>query len=247
LLAKTRGLPAIACHHGALDGNCLVKKSHADTVLAKGRMERDYLLNTCGLPGECVEIGAPATPRRHNRSLTANVVVFFSEPYELDSGRCRYIYRESLPRLAALCARMDYELVVKLHRMEIGRERKALLRECLPAEHFHATKVVEGDLSEDLLHRTRFALTVQSSAAVDCALRGIPVFLCAWLDYSYYGYLQQFIRFGLGARLQSPAEIERIPQFLEDPPPDPRADFWTEISANRLKQLLSASRLAATA
>src|SRR5439155_7122100 len=45
LLARERGLPAVACHHGALDGRYLIKKSHADLVLAKGRMEKDYLVN----------------------------------------------------------------------------------------------------------------------------------------------------------------------------------------------------------
>jgi hypothetical protein len=90
-------------------------------------------------------------------------------------------------------------------------------------------------------------MTVQSSASVDCALRRIPVFLCAWLDYSHYGYLQQFIRFGVGAPLHSPAAIQRIPQLLRDGLADWRADFWTDISANRLQHLLAGSTLAATA
>ena len=66
LIARQRGLPTIACHHGALDGGQLVKRSHADVTLAKGRMEKDYLVNTCGLAEEKIEVGAPSLRQRMN-------------------------------------------------------------------------------------------------------------------------------------------------------------------------------------
>jgi hypothetical protein len=37
LLAKERGLPTVACHHGALDGRYMFKRAHADVILAKGK------------------------------------------------------------------------------------------------------------------------------------------------------------------------------------------------------------------
>ena len=59
LLAKERGLRTISCHHGALDGRYMFKRCHADVILAKGRMEEDYLVRLCGVPGNRNEVGAP--------------------------------------------------------------------------------------------------------------------------------------------------------------------------------------------
>ena len=241
LIARQRGLPTIACHHGALDGGHLVKRSHADVTLAKGRMEKDYLVNTCGLAEEKIEVGAPLlrqrmTPRTHHPKSS---IVFFSEPYALDGGRCREFYRELLPPLADLASQMGLELVLKLHPMESERERRKFVNAALCSTQQRSVRIVEGPLSEELLGSASFAVTVQSTAAVDCAIRGIPVFLCKWLDYSYYGYVDQFIRYRAGVPLHSPAEIAKIPDVLQNFPVRLRADFWQTISGEKLEQLLT--------
>jgi hypothetical protein len=247
LIARQRGLPTVACHHGALDGGHLVKRSHADLVLAKGHMEKDYLVGTCGLGEEKIEIGAPSLRQGINVRKGINKgaghrkgsIVFFSEPYALDGGRCREFYSELLPPLVDLTSRMNLDLVVKLHPMESERERRKLLDAALPARKVGSVQVVAGALSEELLNRTSFALTVQSTAAVDCAIRGIPVFLCKWLDYSYYGYIHQFIRYGAGVPLRSPADIAKLPDMLEKFPAPARTDFWQTISREKLERLLT--------
>src|SRR5436305_7710671 len=105
LLARNRGIPAIACHHGALDGAHLFKRSHADVILAKGRMEEDYLVRVCGVPEEKVELGAPgrlpALNVQRDREQ-APFITFFSEPYEVASARTDEFYRDLLSRLADL-------------------------------------------------------------------------------------------------------------------------------------------------
>jgi hypothetical protein len=241
LMAQQRGLPTIACHHGALDGGHLVKRSHADVTLAKGAMEKNYLADTCGLPEEKIEVGAPSLRPRINvgEQHSKNSIVFFSEPYALDGGRCRDFYRELLPPLADLASRMNLKLVVKLHPMESARERRKLVNAALSSTLQREVWVIEGVLSEELLDSASFAVTVQSTAAVDCAIRGIPVFLCKWLDYSYYGYVNQFIRYRAGAPLHSPAEIPKIPHMLEDIPAAVRTDFWRTISGEKLEHLLT--------
>jgi hypothetical protein len=241
LMAQQRGLPTIACHHGALDGGHLVKRSHADVTLAKGAMEKDYLADTCGLSEEKIEVGAPSLRRRINVAArySKSSIVFFSEPYALDGGRCREFYRELLPPLADLASRMNLKLVVKLHPMENARERRKLVNAALSSTLQRKVWVIEGVLSEELLDSASFAVTVQSTAAVDCAIRGIPVFLCKWLDYSYYGYVDQFIRYHAGAPLHSPAEIAKIPLMLENFPAAVRTDFWQTISSEKLEQLLT--------
>jgi hypothetical protein len=240
LIARQRGLPTIACHHGALDGNHLVKRSHADVTLAKGRMEHDYLSNTCGLPKAKIEIGAPSLMQRRNtlRRMKTSIV-FFSEPYALDGGRCREFYRELLPPLADLALRMNLKLVLKLHPMESERERRKFVNAALLDRQLRNLDIVTGMLSEELLDTILFAVTVQSTAAVDCAIREIPVFLCKWLDYSYYGYIEQFIRYRAGLPLQSPAEVAKIPELLEKFPAQQRTDFWQTISREKLEQLLA--------
>ena len=243
LIARQRGLPTIACHHGALDGGHLVKRSHADLVLAKGCMEKDYLVNTCGLAEEKIEVGAPALRQginagaRHPKSS----IVFFSEPYALDEGRCREFYRELLPPLADLAAGMNLKLVVKLHPMESARERRKLMNAALSSTQQKNVRIIEGALSGEVLDRASLAVTVQSTAAVDCAIRGIPVFLCKWLDYSYFGYVDQFIRYRAGVPLHAPAEIAQIPDMLEDFPTPATNDFWQTISPEKLEQVLTGS------
>jgi hypothetical protein len=243
LIARQRGLPTIACHHGALDGAHLVKRSHADLVLAKGHMEKDYLVNTCGVTEEKIEVGAPSQHQRINTEAQhpKSSIVFFSEPYALDGGRCREFYRELLPPLADLASRMNLNLVVKLHPMESERERRNFVNAALLPPQVESVQIVAGPLSDELLDMASFAVTVQSTAAVDCAIRGIPVFLCKWLDYSHYGYVDQFIRYRAGVPLQSSAEIANIRDMLKNFPVPMVNNFWQTISSERLQQLLTGS------
>jgi hypothetical protein len=241
LIARQRGLPTITCHHGALDGGQLVKRSHAEVTLAKGRMEKDYLVNTCGLAEEKTEVGAPAVQRRLTGGARhpKGAIVFFSEPYALDGGRCREFYCELLPPFVDLASRMNLDLVVKLHPMESARERRKFVSAALLGRWVESVRVVAGALSEELLDSASFAVTVQSTAAVDCAIRGIPVFLCKWLDYSHYGYVDQLIRYDAGVPLYSPAEIAKIPAMLRNFPAPIRTDFWQIIPGEKLQQLLT--------
>src|ERR1700690_584633 len=62
LLAELRGIPAVACHHGALDCRMAFKNLRFSNYLAKGEMERDYLERICGADGGGVWIGGPPSP-----------------------------------------------------------------------------------------------------------------------------------------------------------------------------------------
>ena len=129
--------------------------------------------------------------------------------------------------------------MIKLHPIENLRERRQLVKAVLSSSAGTRIRVVTGPLSNELLSSTWCAITVLSTTAVDCTLRGIPVFLCQWLDYSNYGYLQQFAKFGAGRSLASPSEIANIPQMVESfVPPDTR-DLHRSITSERLQQLLS--------
>ena len=246
LLARNRGIPAIACHHGALDGAHLFKRSHADVILAKGKMEQDYLVRVCGVPNVNVEIGAPAdwSPtcvRRDGDS--APFITFFSEPYEVASARTDEFYRDLLPRLADLALKAGRKLVVKLHPFESRRERQRLINRILTAEQQQIATVVSGALSEDLLQRTWAGITVLSTAASECAVRGIPSFLCGWLEYSHYGYIEQFERFGVGQVLRSPVEIAEIPQLIRRyRQPEVSSNLWQPVTSARLQELFSGAK-----
>jgi hypothetical protein len=252
LLAAQRGLPTIACHHGALDGRHLIKRNHADVILAKGKMEEDYLLRVCGLPRDKVEIGAPAPrPLARPRGSTqggelssASCIVLFSEPYEVFGGRCGEFYQDLLPALADIALKTGRKLIVKLHPFETERERKSLLAQLLTSTQLAITRVVSGALTPDLLEKTWFGVTVLSTVAVECAMQAIPCFLCGWLEYSRYGYIQQFSRFGVGHLLQNPAEIPAIPHILEtySHRPELTRELAQSIGADRLRELLSGIR-----
>ena len=58
-IATQRNIPALAVHHGATDSRMAVKPLIADFYLAKGELERDYLLNTCRADPERIVMAGP--------------------------------------------------------------------------------------------------------------------------------------------------------------------------------------------
>jgi hypothetical protein len=254
LLAAERGLPNIGCHHGALDSRYLFKRSYADVIWAKGKMEKDYLVRGCGVPQERVEIGAPTFPlswrgsERPVRETFRSDILFISEAYDISDGRPEAIYRDILPPLADLAAATGRRLVVKLHPAESERERAGTLVRVLSAEQKAITRIVSGPLTEDLLARVWFGITVLSTVAMECAIRGIPCFLCKWLEFWPYGYVEQFIRFGVGIGLNEPGEIGKIPQYLQQHPvgSEVKESCWHPAAPGRLRDLLTGSRRAYT-
>jgi hypothetical protein len=246
LLAVQKGISTIACHHGALDGRHMIKQNHADVVLAKGKMEQDYLVRRCGIRPQVVEIGAPRLsescvhkPDSQKRSL----ILFFSEAYEVASGRARGFYQDMLPLLAKLALSERKQLIIKLHPSESFAERSRLVREILSYEEQQIVKVIDRASNQDLLDRTWFAVTIMSSVVVECALRQVPCFLCAWLESWPYGYCDQFTRFQVGIRLNKPAEISSIPSILDSYQVSTatRENCWTPIEAQRFGELLGFS------
>jgi hypothetical protein len=255
LLARARGLPSVACHHGALDGRYVFKRSYGDVIWAKGKMEEDYLVRKCGVPEEQVEIGAPALPANWNgaekwdRQEFRPYLVFFSELYEASGGRCEELYRDVLPAMADLALATGRELVVKLHPAESERERNRVLARILSKEQRSMARVVSGPLSEDLLAKTWFGVTILSTVAMECAIRGIPCFLCKWLEFSAHGYVEQFIRFGVGIGLENPGAIGTIPQQLREHTRRTNVveNYWQPVSSGRLRELIAGSQRGCTA
>ncbi len=250
LLARARGLVNIACHHGALDGRYMFKRSYADLIWAKGKMEEDYLVRKCGVPRERVEIGAPATTVNRNVSRVANgnstgsCVLFISEAYEMSGGRPEEFYREILPPLADLALARGRKLIVKLHPAESKPQRAGMVARILSADQNTATRIVTGPLTENLLAQAWFSVTILSTVAMECAIRGIPCFLCKWLEFSPYDYLDQFVRFGVGIGLDDASEIQNIPQYLQQHPIAEAGcqNYFQSAAPGRLGELLSSSR-----
>jgi hypothetical protein len=250
LLAQARGLPNIACHHGALDGRYVFKRSYGDVIWAKGKMEEDYLVRKCGVPPERVEIAAPLLPAKWNTPETRTgeqfqpYILFFSEACDVTGGRQEEFYRDILPPLADLARTSGSKLVVKLHPAESERERAGMLARILSPEQKGATLVVSGPLTEDLLAKAWFGITILSTVAMECAVRGIPCFLCQWLESWPYGYVEQFIHFGVGIGLKGPGEIARIPEYLHANPvsADVKKNCWQPAAPGRLRDLFTKSR-----
>ena len=245
LLARKRGIPAIACHHGALDYTMAVKGSEADVYLAKSDMEQDYLLRVCGVPPGQIMVGAPAstpaTPPDSGISVPARSwLVFFTEPYGVQGWRMEEVYRDLLPRLLALAHDCGCRLVFKLHPFEDVKGHRRLLRRFLTDAQVREIEVIAGPITDELWRNTRIALTVQSTVALDCVTRGVPVFLCSWLRTLEGGFVQQFVRFGVGQCLSSPDEIAAIPHLLAqlESRPSSRA-VWKGIDPNELQSLLA--------
>jgi hypothetical protein len=244
-IATQRGIPTLAVHHGALDSRMAVKTLCADFYLAKGELEHDYLRESCGMDGERVVIGGPpqilfgpATPAKKNW------LVFFTEPYANLGWRIEHVYEDLLPRLCALAKQCGLKLVFKLHPFESIKGHKNLVRKLLPRDQFEAIQWIAGPPTPDLWTKTQFAMTVESTIALECAVRQVPIFLCAWLQNVYGGYLQQYAKFGVGHILNSPNEMQNIPQLLanwEKCESAAKGKIWQTIEPVELRNLLSGS------
>jgi len=217
-LAARRKIPTVDFHHGALDGRYLLKDLPCDVYLAKSEMERDYLLRICNLPEERVVLGSPLpshTGARMHNTAERNSAIFFSEPFESAGIRTEEIYREILPAVVQVARKHGRRLILKLHPFESLSQRRRILRDVLTPEDRTQVTVVDGPLTDDLMAQAWFGITVESSTVVECQQRGIACFLCGWLKFSPYEYVQQFARFGIGKILQSAEQILEIPTLLE--------------------------------
>jgi hypothetical protein len=247
LIAHQRGIKTLVCHHGALDGRYLFKRTNADVIIAKSRMEKDYLVRLCGLPPSRVvasrvdRLPSQEKERDPAEKINRPYIVYFSEGYEVGSGRAEEFYRDILPVTAKLAEDTGHSLVVKLHSAESLRDRSRLIRRILKPSQAAKVSIVSGVLTEKLLNKTWCAITVLSTAAVECASRGIPCFLCKWLDYWPYEYIDQFARFGAGVVLESPSDISRIAHLLEHYPSGLQEQL--EPPSNQTVELLSRTPL----
>ena len=239
LLAEQRGIPAVACHHGALDCSMAFKNPRFSTYLAKGEMERDYLERICGVDPSRIRIGAASSPPRENASVwseRAPSITFFTEPYETDLWRVEAIYREVLPRLCAAARGSGKTVVLKLHPFESARQRLRLVKRVLSEGDRKLVSLTDAPLSREIFQHTWCAVTVESTVAFECASVGIPAFLCGWLRHAYAGYAPQYVRFGVGRMLEFPDDLLRIPDML-------RAIIPNSDTACRLVQAISPEAL----
>lgn len=219
IIARNRGIPSIACHHGALDSRAAIKRHHEDVYLAKGEMERDYLVRVCRVAPETIVAGEQSVRPADALKISpgkgsGNLLVFFTEPYEVMGWRTDEIYRELLPRLVSLAKSCGLELVFKLHPFESERGHRRMLNGCLGGGAAQRMRILSGPIHQDFWHGIGCALTVQSTVAMDCSANGIPIFLCGWLADTTAGYLQQYERFGIGHVLRSAQEIDLVPQLM---------------------------------
>ncbi|MGO9862135.1 MAG: hypothetical protein ACLPLR_00875 [Terriglobales bacterium] len=243
LLAGQRGIPAVACHHGALDCRMAFKNQRFSSYLAKGEMERDYLERICGVDPSRIRIGPASSPLREHASVwteRAPWLTWFTEPYETDFWRVEAIYREVLPRLCAIARGSGKTVVLKLHPFESARQRLRLVRRILSEDDRNLVSVTDAPLSREILQNTWCAVTVESTAAFECASAGVPAFLCGWLRHAYAGYAPQYIRFGVARMLEFPDDLLRIPDMLCEatPGPDTACRLAQAISPEALSDVL---------
>lgn len=246
ILAHRGDWQAVYCNHGALDGGFLFKLPFADAFLVKGEMESDYLRRARYIDPGKIHIAAPGSgsfakgePDEEPVSPDG-AIVFFSQPYEVEAGRASTIYAELLPHLHSVARRTGRKLIVKLHPFESLSERTALVASILPKEALAAVEIVSRVPVEDVMARAWCGIAIDSSVAVECSLRGIPFFLCGWLDFMGVGYLQQFARFNVTQVLDAPEKIEGIPEMVAAYRNSPAAmqRLWLPADPVQLEQIL---------
>jgi hypothetical protein len=222
LLARRQGIPTMDFHHGALDRSFMLKELPADCYLAKGEMERDYLIRVCHLPSDRVVVAGPPRPQPRatadSRKRENSTIIFFSEPYETGGWRTEEVYREILPPLSKIAREAGRTLTLKLHPFESRQQRASLLKKVLGVEDAALIDIVEGPFTAALVAHAWFAVTVESTTVLDCTLLGVPCFVCGWLTASSpHGYTRQYARFGIGQALDSAEKLNNLPQLLTEP------------------------------
>jgi hypothetical protein len=241
LLAVQKKMPAVAFHHGALDAMMAVKRPGFSTYLVKGEMERDYLERVCKVDRSYLKTGAasaPATARLW--SERAKWIAFFTEPYETDHWRTEALYREVMPRLCAAARRAGKTVLVKLHPFETVRARQRLLKRVLNEADRDLVTVTAAPPSREMYENIWCAVTVESTTACECAIVGIPGFLCGWLRHAYIGYAGQFEHFGVAQMLDEADDLLKIPERLETamPRPDLADRLLEAITPHQLNEIL---------
>jgi hypothetical protein len=243
LLAREKRLPTIHCDHGALNALLPLRSAACGKYIVKGEMERDYMARTFPVGEGRIEVGAPTGTAGPARRADAGAIIFFSEEYELTQGRSRIFYEEILPPLCAIAHSRQKRVIVKLHPFESPSLRQNMLKTVLTTEDRGVVDLVHGPLTPELLGNIWFAVTVESSVSVDCAIRGIPCFLCLWFVTPVAGYGEQFVKYGAARGLESPQEIALIPERLRtlEITPEVQRRLWNPIEAARLDTLLQSS------
>src|SRR5262249_36768472 len=152
------------------------------------------------------------------------------------------------PPLSDLALAHGRQLIIKLHPAESLSERKRFVEEVLSGKQRQVTRLVGGPLQPELLDKTWLGVTVLSTVAVECALRGIPCFLCSWLEAWPYGYVGQFTRFGVGICLRHPGDIGQIPALIKNyrPSSEVQENCWIPIETARLRTLLDVKQVSRT-
>jgi hypothetical protein len=114
----------------------------------------------------------------------------------------------------------------------------------LTSDQSAAIEWLVGRTEPELLRRTWFGVTVQSSVAVECVVQGVPCFLCEWLDLWPYGYIGQYRKFGVAMGLASPSDVSRIPEMLAEYRPNRKVaeDCWEAITPKRFEEILAGRR-----
>ncbi len=253
VLAQSRKLHTVFCEHGALNMTFGIRPLVSDRYLLRGDMARDYCTEWCGMPADKIIVGAPAGSRNSTPPSTlqsANAtqkererdrIVFYSEAYELYSGRTASFYAELLPELCLLARRMNCKVIVKLHPFESFRVRTAMTNRAISTEQWKLVEIREGPMTPDLFERAHCSLTVESTVAVESTAHGVPCFLCSWFDASWYDYGKQYAKFSAGYPLDSPQRIREIPQLLEQIriTEEIRRRLQSPITPERLESVLS--------
>jgi hypothetical protein len=250
LLAERACLPTVACHHGAFNYGMAITTHYGDTFLAKSEMEKDYLTTTCRMQPEKIVVGGPVPVDCRLRSEAharagQPWLVFFTEPFGAEAWRINEVYRDLLPKLVELSRASHLQLVMKLHPFESVKEHKYLYARLLSPVDRQGIKIIGGPLPEGDWEKIYCALTVQSSVAVECTLRNIPIFLCSWLQARYGSYVAQFAKFGAGSVVERPQDLLDIPRRLgsyRTNSPAEQKNLGTAIEPSSLEALLSAKR-----
>ncbi len=197
ILAKNRGVPTVACHHGAFDSRMAVKRPYADIYLAKGEIERDYLLGSCGVPADKVVLGGQGLPAITDAAIAETAKpwpdrmnpgwCFLPNPIRRQDGARTRCTASSCQNLWSLAQSCGLKLVFKIHPFESVKGLRRIIRKHLP-EHVDQGREYWSDRWRALAAIVeKYALRLDRAIDGGVAVcldgnPGVPVFVAAGFE-----------------------------------------------------------------
>jgi hypothetical protein len=224
--ARLRAVPTVQVQHGVLEEYYSTSQIRSDRFLVWGEAWRDAVPAS---ERERTEIRDPRATRPLPK-LRGGCVTFFTQPFTPAEYVNPWVYRREAVRSLATIARTGARTIVRVHPRDSVDGWRSALKKWAPSERVELDS--RGPL-DDVIRRTRVAVTVSSTVFLECLRHGVPVvasdsYPIAWKTLleeegalAFAGSSKDVVRLVLQAEPTDPSTFSRLLASLTPGEPTP--------------------------